>query len=210
MFARARSGRHRRPAILPAPCDARHFEPDSPRQGRRGSQALSPIRPRGGAGRRSTDGRRRIAPVELRARPSGRPRTARLRSRSSTRREIRPGRRSSARTQGAPRETRHDRFLQDDRRQGPACRDAARANSQVTPDLADGKEFRPRALPRNGRGRSGALCRQHVEESPDGKDIPRLSEERRKGDRRRSAVAACPRWCAGLDAIELEAGAGGP
>ena len=82
--------------------------------------------------------------------------------------------------------------------------------AQVTPHLADGEGFRPRALPRHGRGRSGALCRQHVEESPDWKDIPRLSEERRKGDRRRSALAACPRWCAGLDAIELEAGAGGP
>ena len=78
------------------------------------------------------------------------------------------------------------------------------------PDLADGEEFRPRALPRNGRGRTGALCRQHVEESPDWKDIPRLPEERRKGDRRRSAFAACPRGCAGLDAIELEAGAGRP
>ena len=84
VFARASSGRHRRPAILPASRDARHFEPDSPRQGRRRPQALSPVRSRGSAGRRSTNGRRRIAPVELRARPSGRPRTARLRSRSRT------------------------------------------------------------------------------------------------------------------------------
>ena len=83
-------------------------------------------------------------------------------------------------------------------------------SGKSAPYLANCKGLRPCALPRDGRGRSGALCRQHVEESPDWKDIPRLPAERRKGDRRRSAVATCPLRRTGLDAIELEAGTGRP
>ena len=99
------------------------------------------------------------------------------------------------------------KLLQDHRRQGPACRDAAAPWRKGQGHVEGGQGLRAGHLPVDGERRSRALSAQHVEEAAQGKDLPRLSAQRPALDRSRRAVAACARGRHRLDAADLAAGA---
>ena len=110
----------------------------------------------------------------------------------------------------ASRRARHGEFLQDHRRQGTACGDAAGVRRQGQGDLEGSQSLRAGRLPVDGQQKSRALSAQHVEATAQGKDLPRLSPQRPHGHRGRGAVAAGARRRHRLDAAELAAGARRP
>ena len=172
----------------------------------RRSRAVPAGRSRRGPGGLGAERGGRAAPVELRAVPARGAGAAGLRSRSEPGGGVRRRDRRGARAQRAARSARPGRVLQDDRRQGTACRHAARAGKTQQAALARGESVRAGGVRANGRGQSRSLPAQHGEEAAHRAHLPRLPAQRSVVDRRRAAVAATARGRAGLDAAALAAG----
>ena len=68
-------------------------------------------------------------------------------------------------------------LLQDDRRQGAACRDATCRRQAQQADLAGGQGLCPRRLPADGARQSGALPDQDGQEPAPRPHLPRLSAQ---------------------------------
>ena len=209
LLDRPRARRHRRRAVLPAPRHAGHLEPARAGQGLRRPQALPADRPGRGPGRRGAD-RRRSSCIPGTASPASRRCRAGWSSISIPRPDVdvRRGDRGRAEMRERLEELGLVTLLQDHRRQGPACRDAAASGAQGQRGLDGGQGVRARRLRAMAADEPERYLVNMAKKQARRADLPRLSAQRPHVDGGRAAVAARAAGRDGLDAADLGAGEG--